>query len=130
MAADRATVLIVDDDDVHAGAIERVLEANGYGVRRAADGAEGVRQASEAPPDLILLDFMMPGKDGFAACREMRTLEHLRRVPILALTAFGQDIGEVHGLARAREAGWIQEFMEKPVEPNVLLERMAALLGR
>jgi len=127
--SDEKTILIVDDDDL-ASVMTHLLESRGYRVRRASDGEEGVRMAREQPPDLILLDFMMPVKDGFDACREIRSSPEAGGVPIVALTAFGQDIGEIHGLTRGGDAAAIQDFLEKPVEPNVFLERIALALGK
>jgi DNA-binding response OmpR family regulator len=122
------TILIIDDDDDTAAALSCILESTGYRVRRAADGDEGLRMAAAERPDLIILDFMMPVKDGFCTCRELSDNPDLRRVPIIALTAFGQDIGEEHGLPRDEASNRIREYLEKPVEPNILLERVAATL--
>jgi DNA-binding response OmpR family regulator len=122
------TILIIDDDDDTAAALSCILESTGYRVRRAADGDEGLRMAASEQPDLIILDFMMPVKDGFCTCKELNARAELRRVPIIALTAFGQDIGEEHGLERGTVINGIKEFLEKPVEPNILLERVAAVL--
>ena len=122
------TILIIDDDDDTAAALSCILESTGYRVRRAADGDEGLRMAAAERPDLILLDFMMPVKDGFCTYRELNDDPNLRRVPIIALTAFGQDIGEEHGLPRGNAPSGIREYLEKPVEPNILLERVAATL--
>jgi len=122
------TILIVDDDDDLASALARMLQAEGYGVLRAADGAEGVSMASEHAPDLILLDYMMPVKNGFDACRELRNLPGLDEVPILALTAYGQNIGETYGLGGSDAESHVNGFIEKPYEPNVLLERVASAL--
>ena len=124
------TILIVDDDDELACALSHVLEGAGYRIRRAADGGQGVRMAAEERPDLILLDFMMPVKNGFEACAEMRQIPALRNVPILAFTAFGQDIGEIHGMTRSDSSTGIQDYLEKPVEPNVLVERVRSALTR
>jgi DNA-binding response OmpR family regulator len=128
VATAKPNVLIIDDDDDFAHAIVCVLEEEGYTVRRAADGAQGVAAAREMSPDLILLDFMMPIKDGFDACKELRTIPALRHVPIVAMTAFGQDIGIVYGTDRDSSKFDIQDCLEKPVEINVLLQRMADLL--
>ena len=125
----KRTVLVIDDDDDMAYALSRTLEGAGFQVRRAEDGDEGVRMAAAEPPDAILLDFMMPVKNGFEACREIRRIPALRSVPILALTAFGQDIGEIHGMSLDAGSGGIQGCMEKPFEPNLLLERLTTIMG-
>ncbi len=130
MADDRPlpTILFIDDDEDLAVALSAALIHNGYRVRHAANGDQGVAMAVQEPPDLILLDLMMPVKNGFEACTELRQVPALRDVPIVALTAFGQNIGEIHGLTRADAAVHIQDFMEKPLEINVLLERLKALM--
>ena len=120
-------VLIVDDDDDLSSALARFLTGEGYRVRRAADGDEGLRMALDAPPDLILLDFMMPVKNGFDALHEIRCAPTLAKVPVLALTAFGQSVGETHGCEDIEKAG-LAGALEKPFEPNVLLARVAAVL--
>jgi DNA-binding response OmpR family regulator len=124
-----AKILFIDDDDDLVDALSLLLESSGYSVRRAADGDEGLRMAREETPDLVLLDFMMPVKSGFDTSQEMRQIESLRNVPIIALTSFGQNIGEIYGLSSEDAHRQIQGFLEKPVEPNVLLERIAQALG-
>jgi DNA-binding response OmpR family regulator len=94
--------LIIDDDDALTGALVRLLQAEGYAVRCAADGEEGIRLASQEPPDLILLDWMMPLKNGFDVCGDLQNIPRLRDVPVLVMTAFGQDIGEIHGVSMQR----------------------------
>lgn len=122
-------ILFIDDDDDLVAALSIMLESAGYHVHRAADGDEGLRMAAEEKPDLILLDFMMPVKSGFATSQELRQIEALRDVPILVLTAFGQNIGEIYGLSPQEARLHIQGCLEKPVEPNVLLERIAEALA-
>ena len=86
--------------------------------------------AAEETPDLVLLDYMMPVKNGFDAFQEIRRNPALCHVPVIVLTAFGQNIGEIHGLAREGRSAGIRDCLEKPVEPNVLLERVAAVLEK
>ena len=132
MATDQAvaTILFVDDDDDLVDALSYALKRAGYSIRRASDGDQGVHMALQERPDLILMDLMMPVKNGFQACIEIWQDEGLRDVPILALTAFGQSIGEIHGLRLEQSSGKRLDFLEKPVEVNVLLMRIARLMGR
>jgi len=124
-------ILLIDDDEMFALAMARLLEHAGYTVRCAEDGAQGLRMAAEEPPDAILLDFMMPVQDGFAVCRQLHEMPGLAQVPVIALTAFGRDIGLIYGLRAEQAASHIRDFLEKPVEPNVLLERLGqALAGK
>jgi DNA-binding response OmpR family regulator len=124
------TILIADDDADLRTAIARVLAGNGYRVLQAADGEECLRLAAEQRPDLVLLDLVMPVKSGFETCEALRRLSGLAGVPIIALTAFGENIGEIHGLMRDGDSCPIQDCLEKPVEFNVLLQRIRAALGR
>lgn len=121
-------ILLIDDDDDLAGALLRVLKKEGYRVRRAPDGEEGVRMARQEPPDAILLDWMMPVRSGFEACDEMRRVPTLRDVPILVMTAFGRNIGDILDETREHVGHLVQDCLEKPLEINVLLERLAAAL--
>jgi len=121
-------ILIIDDDDALTGALVRLLQAEGYQVRRAADGEEGIRMAEQEPPDLILLDFMMPLKNGFDVCTDLQNIARLRAVPVLVMTAFGQDIGETHGVSMQKPLPNIRGCLEKPFEINVLLERVVSAL--
>lgn len=122
-------ILFIDDDQDLTFALSYLLKDAGYLVRCAADGEEGLRMAIEEPPDLILLDFMMPVKDGFAVCVELQQIPALRDVPVIVLTAFGRNIGEIYGLHQQQVASYFRECLEKPVEPNVLLERVKSALA-
>ena len=122
-------ILIIDDDRGFALALAHFLEKAGYAVRRAENGEEGLRMAARESPDLILLDFMMPIKTGFEVCQELRRTPGLCAVPVIVLTAFGQNIGEIHGLRQDEAGTQIRAVLEKPIEPNVLLERLAEALS-
>ncbi|MGO8705374.1 MAG: two-component system response regulator [Candidatus Brocadiia bacterium] len=121
-------ILVIDDDEALTGALVRLLQAEGYRVRSAADGEEGIRLAEQEPPDLILLDFMMPLKTGFDVCTDLQSIASLRNVPVLVMTAFGQDIGETHGVSMEKPPSNIRGRLEKPFEINVMLERVAGAL--
>jgi DNA-binding response OmpR family regulator len=123
------TILIIDDDPDYRNPLAHVLGAAGYRVRCACDGAQGLAMASEEPPDLILLDFIMPSKDGLEVAHEIRQQTALQRVPIIALTAFGRDIGKIHGLPHDEALASIHDFLDKPVDPNVLLDRIAGAIA-
>jgi two-component system, OmpR family, alkaline phosphatase synthesis response regulator PhoP len=122
-------ILLIDDDPDMVYAISLVLQNAGYEVRDAMNGQEGIRAAVEEKPDLILLDFFMPEKDGFETCSDLRRNSELCGGPILALTAFGQDIGEIYGMARQGASPQIRDYLEKPFDPNVLLERVSMALA-
>ncbi len=124
-----ATILYIDDDQELADLYSRALERAGYHVQRAADGAEGLSLACREPPDVILLDWMMPGKNGFETCVELRQIQSLRSVPVIVLTSFGQNFPYLHTSGGPATALQIQDCLEKPVEINVLLSRLGTILA-
>lgn len=124
-----ATILYIDDDLELADAYSRALERAGYRVQRAADGEEGLSLARREPPDVILLDWMMPGKNGFETCVELRQIPSLCNIPIVVLTSFGQNIHYIHTPGGPAAALQIRDCLEKPVEINVLLSRLETLLA-
>jgi DNA-binding response OmpR family regulator len=119
-----ATVLVVDDEVPVALAIERSLRGH-HQVRVANSGAEALKTARRAPPDLIILDIIMPGMDGLQVCREMRQDPLLQSVPVLFLTARGRVDDRVEGF----EVGG-DDYMVKPFDVRELLMRVRAILRR
>ena len=118
-----ARVLIVEDERGIAMALEDDLTLEGYRVEVIGDGAEAVKRARTTPFDVILLDVMLPGKDGFEVCRELRRGGIM--TPILMLTARAQEAEKVLGL----EAG-ADDYVTKPFGIRELRARIAALLRR
>src|SRR4051812_39472100 len=90
-----ATLLVIEDDDAIAEPLVFGLQNEGYHVLRAADGESGLSMALNGHPDAVLLDVMLPGRDGFSVCRALRADS---TVPILMLTARGQELERVMGL--------------------------------
>jgi two-component system response regulator MprA len=119
----RPRVLVVDDEPPMRTALTRALELGGFGVDLAANGEEGLSQASEREPDLIVLDVMMPRLDGMDVCRRLR--ERGDRTPVLMLTARDAVADRVEGL----EAG-ADDYLVKPFALEELLARIRALLRR
>jgi DNA-binding response OmpR family regulator len=117
-----AMVLLVEDDPSVREGLGLALRRQGHDVRAAATGEEGVERLRESRPDIVVLDIMLPGIDGFETCRRMRTQAE---VPIIMLTARGDDFDVVAGL----EAG-ADDYVVKPVEPRVLEARIRAVLRR
>lgn len=118
-----ARILIVEDDEVIRMTLGDRLAAEGYSVDFAADGNEGVRKAQLRQSDLILLDLMLPQKNGFDVCRDIRMAGIV--VPILVLTARGQTIDKVLALKIGAD-----DYMTKPFDGLELLARIEALLRR
>jgi DNA-binding response OmpR family regulator len=117
-----ASILLVEDEADLSGVLRRHLEADGHQVRQAFTGPEGLAAALADPPDLILLDWMLPDLDGLALCRQVRQ-RHL--VPIVMLTARGQEVDRVLGL----EAG-ADDYILKPFSIREVLARVRAMLRR
>ncbi len=120
---EHASVLVVDDEPAVRASLERALALRGYRVELARDGADALDQLAERAPDVILLDVMMPGLDGFEVCRRLRSVGD--RTPILLLTARDALRDRVEGL----DAG-ADDYLVKPFAREELLARLRALLRR
>jgi len=118
-------ILIVDDDAFIRRPLEFILREEGYQPETASDVEAAMRSVLSAPPDLILLDVMMPGKDGLTWCRELKGDPRFARIPIVLLSARGHDLDREHGLASGAAA-----FMTKPYSPHELKCRVRELIGR
>lgn len=115
-------VLVIDDDPKITSLLRRALRAEGYDVRTAQDGAEGLARARERQPDLVVLDWLMPGMDGLEVCRRLREQSD---VPILMLTARDETADRVRGLDSGAD-----DYLVKPFALDELLARVRALLRR
>ena len=118
----RSLILVVEDDARLAATLERVLAAEGHEVSVAGDGVEALRRARERPPDLVILDVMLPGLDGIGVCRRLRATAQF---PILLLTALGGTEERVRGLDSGAD-----DYLVKPFAYEELLARVRALLRR
>jgi len=116
-------ILVVEDEPGIALGLEDDLKMEGYEVEVLGDGAEAARRARQAPFDLILLDVMLPGKDGFEVCRELR--HGGLKTPIILLTAKAQEAEKVMGLDVGAD-----DYVTKPFSPRELRARIRALLRR
>ncbi|MCH1406945.1 MAG: response regulator transcription factor [Schleiferiaceae bacterium] len=125
MKAKDITILLVDDEPDILEIISYNLKAEGYKVKTASSGREGVEKAKKVRPDLILLDVMMPEMDGIEACEQIRKTPSLEHTIIAFLTARGEDYSQVAGF----EVG-ADDYITKPVKPKVLTSRLKALLRR
>lgn len=118
----RPRVLIVEDDERLATLTQEYLSANGLAVSVVNDGLAAIQRIRDEVPDLVVLDLMLPGADGLAVCREVRSTF---KNPILMLTARTDDMDQVLGLEMGAD-----DYVAKPVKPRVLLARVRALLRR
>jgi len=127
---DKAKILLVDDDQDFVEATKLVLESKPYEVIVAYNGDEGLAKARRDRPDLIILDIIMPVKDGFNAAEELKKDSELSKIPVLMLTSFSQKVGETtlsvsQGLTLDTE-----DYVDQPVSPEELLRRVEKLLSR
>ncbi|MFE1440855.1 response regulator transcription factor [Streptomyces sp. NPDC058739] len=117
------TLLLAEDDRAIRHALERALTLEGYGVTAVADGVAALAEARRMPPDVLVLDVMMPGKDGLQVCRELRAGGD--RTPILMLTALVETADRIAGL----DAG-ADDYVVKPFDVEEVFARLRALLRR
>lgn len=120
---DSAVVLIVDDTPDNLALLSDALDAAGYRVLVALDGASALERAQRSQPDVILLDAMMPGMDGFETCRRLKASGETADIPVLFMTALTESEHVVEGFA----AGGI-DYVTKPIKPDEVLARVAAHL--
>lgn len=116
-------ILIVDDTAHVVSLLKHYVKKGGYDVLEARDGKEAIETAKAEVPDLILLDAMMPGIDGFDVCKELRSHEKTRFVPIIMITA----LGEISDKLKALESG-VDDFLTKPVDETILIAKVRSLL--
>lgn len=116
------TILLIDDDATLRELLSSHLQTAGYQPLTAADGPSGLRLASEAAPDLVVLDIMMPGMDGWEVCERLRAKLPL---PIILLTAKGEEIDKLRGFRLG-----VDDYVSKPFSFAELLARVRAVLSR
>jgi DNA-binding response OmpR family regulator len=121
----KATLLVIEDDPDIVELLRYNLEREGYRVLVATDGEHGLADAARHHPDLILLDLMLPGLDGLEVCRRLRVQDPTRAIPVLMLTAKGEETDVVIGLEMGAD-----DYLTKPFSPRELLARVRALLRR
>lgn len=117
-------VLIVDDSPTEVHVMKKALERHGFRTATAADGAEGIRLAREIHPDLIFMDIVMPGMNGYQATRTLANDPATRSIPIVMVTSKGQETDKIWGLRQ----GAI-DYMVKPVSPDQLVAKAQATLA-
>jgi DNA-binding response OmpR family regulator len=121
-------VLIVDDDPDMVETVGMMLESKGYEVGKAYDGLEGEESIKERCPDLMVLDVMMPRKDGYTLCAEIKKNSATRSIPVILLTAVGEAVPTTsysHADGMATEA---DDYIPKPVDTQTLVNAIERLL--
>ena len=122
-------VLIVDDDPDLVETVCMMLEDKGYEVGKAYDGVEGKEAINERHPDLLVLDVMMPRKDGYELCAELKADSATKDIPVILLTAVGEAVPTTcytHAQGMSTEA---EEYIPKPVDSKTLVEAVDSFFG-
>jgi DNA-binding response OmpR family regulator len=120
-----ARILVVEDSQDIADLVEHYLKGAGYETTVTANGSEGLRLARSAPPDAIILDLMLPGLDGLHVCQALRAEAKTSAIPIIMLTARGEETDRIRGLEFGAD-----DYVTKPFSPKELVARVGALLRR
>ena len=118
-------ILIIEADPATSRLVEYSLRHEGYEVVRAANGLEGIRKARTEVPDLVILDVMLPGLDGFEICHRLRSDATTMRLPILMFSAKAQEIDKSTGLKLGAD-----EYLTKPAAPAEIVSRVKKLLAK
>jgi len=121
----QATILVVDDDEFNLKLLSKMLAVQGHAVRTANSGEAALAAVAEQLPDLILLDVMMPGIDGFEVARRLKADARTSAVPFIMITALEDHESRLKGLETGAE-----EFLSKPVNRSELQMRVNKLLGK
>jgi twitching motility two-component system response regulator PilH len=119
-----ALVLIVDDSPTDVHVMQKALEENGFQTASAADGSEAIRKARELHPDLILMDIVMPGLNGFQATRELANDPATRAIPVIMVTSKSQESDRVWGLRQGAV-----DYLVKPFASDQLVRKAQAALA-
>ena len=120
-----AKILVADDSPTEARIFELALMEKGHEVIVAHDGEEGERRALEENPDLLVLDIMMPRKNGFQVCRDLKSRPETKHIPIIIVTSKGAEADIFWGRKQGAD-----EYLVKPFKPQVLAETVDRLLAR
>src|SRR5215470_17779711 len=116
-------ILIVDDENAARTALEFLLRREGYEVRDASDGETALTECATFRPDLILLDILMPGIDGFEVCRRIKATPETRLTPVVLITGLSDTEDRIQGINAGAD-----DFLSKPIDINELLARTRSLL--
>ena len=116
-------ILVIEDDPATLRLVDYSLRHEGYQVLTASNGLEGMRKAQTEEPDLIILDIMLPGMDGFEICHRLRSEPATAQLPILMFSAKAQEIDKDTGLKVGAD-----DYLSKPADPSEIVSRVGSLL--
>ncbi len=118
-------VLLIEDEEDIAALIKLQAEISGYKLHVEVDGINGYRAIEREKPDLVILDIMLPGENGLDVCRKMKSTPDLKNIPVVILSAKGEELDVVLGLELGAD-----DYVAKPFSPKVLFSRIKAILRR
>ena len=125
---DKKRILVVDDEPDFAGIVQQNLEKEGFEVEVAYDGEEGLEKVQANPPDAIVLDVMMPGKDGYEVCSELKADDRFADIPIILLTAVASHVTSTRYSHRDGMSTEADDYLAKPASAEQITESIKGLL--
>lgn len=120
--SDKQLILVVDDDTDLVEALAMKLESENFGVAKAYDGVEGLEKVKSEKPALIILDVMMPRKDGYQLCDELKTDAEYKNIPVILLTAVTDAINSTNYTHMGGKTTLADDFVPKPIDLDKLME--------
>lgn len=120
----KTRILVIEDNEQNMYLVNFILEKHGYEVIQAWRGDTGIQLAKETKPDLILLDIQLPSMDGYSVARELRKLESMKNIPIVAVTSYAMPGDKEQAL----EAG-CTGYIEKPINPETFMNEVREYLS-
>jgi len=126
MTAGKRSVVCIEDESEMIDLIRLILGRRGFELTGATGGAEGLEAVRRIKPDLVLLDLMMPGMDGWEVYQQMKADEELKHIPVIIVTAKAQSIDKVLGLHIAK----VDDYITKPFGPQELIQSIEKVLGK
>ena len=125
---EKKKILVVDDEPDFAGIVQQNLEKEGFDVEVAYDGEEGLEKVKANPPDAIVLDVMMPGKDGYQVCSELKADDRYADIPIILLTAVASHVTSTRYSHRDGMSTEADDYLAKPASADQITESIKGLL--
>jgi len=126
--SEKKRILVVDDEPDFAGIVQQNLEKEGFEVEVAYDGDEGLQKVQANPPDAIVLDVMMPGKDGYHVCSELKADDRYADIPIILLTAVASHVTSTRYSHRDGMSTEADDYLAKPASAEEITESIKGLL--
>ncbi len=125
MTAEIKNILCIEDEPEMIDLIRLILNRHGFDVKGADGGREGLEMVKKNPPDLVLLDLMMPDIDGWEVYQQIKADEKTKHIPVIVVTAKAQNVDKVLGLHIAK----VDDYISKPFSPKALLASVQKVLG-